>query len=354
VLANGDLLAGTDTGGVCRSTDNADSWFPLNNGLTGMNVYALLELSPGILFAATGDGGLCRSLDDGNLWERVDASLPENSVYAVVANHIDHLFACTHVEGLIYRSQDVGDTWEVVSDGFPEISIRSLGFDQLNRLLVGTSGLGVVKSVQTTPVFPTLITATRDPSGIVTVHWQVADPGAAGFYDVYRQQIGVAGDDTDGGERSDHYTKLTGSPLWGGPWFDFVDASAPAEECTYWIRFTSAQAEQRWFGPAVAAAMPIDQIGLRLETVWPNPVRNHTTIRFNLPQSGPVELAVYDLRGRLVRRLVRDTRMAGPGQVEWSVIDDAGNRVSAGVYLLRLETVDGVVTRKTLVLRDAD
>ena len=72
--------------------------------------------------------------------------------------------------------------------------------------------------------------------------------------------------------------------------------------------------------------------------------------RFTLPSSGAVELGVYDLRGRLVRRLVQDNRTAGPGQIDWNVRDSARNRVSAGVYLLRLVTSEGVATRKALVL----
>ncbi len=209
----------------------------------------------------------------------------------------------------VYRSQDGGDSWDIVSDGFPTVFIQSLGFDQQARLLVGTGGLGVIKSVQTTPVFLSQFTAARNPAGSVTVQWQVSTSTVAGHFDVMREPLGGTG--LGGNDRPGSCTRLTDPPLRGGPRFVYDDVTAPAEECTYWIRFT-------------------------------------------LPSSGAVELDVYDLRGRQVRRLVRDSRTSGPNQIDWNVTDEKGNRVSSGVYLLRLLTPEGVVTRKALVLGESE
>ncbi len=33
--SNGDIFAGTESGGVFRSSDNSDTWSAVNNGLTG-------------------------------------------------------------------------------------------------------------------------------------------------------------------------------------------------------------------------------------------------------------------------------------------------------------------------------
>ena len=42
----------------------------------------------------------------------------------------------------------------------------------------------------------------------------------------------------------------------------------------------------------------------RLHANYPNPFNPRTTIKFDLKQSGPVDLAVFDVAGRLVKRLV--------------------------------------------------
>lgn len=68
----------------------------------------------------------------------------------------------------------------------------------------------------------------------------------------------------------------------------------------------------------------------------PNPFSERTTLRFTLPVPATVEVAVYDALGRRVRRLADGTRGAGPHVLAWDGRDDAGRRLAAGVYLLRV------------------
>jgi len=77
---------------------------------------------------------------------------------------------------------------------------------------------------------------------------------------------------------------------------------------------------------------------------WPNPFRDRTTLRLDLPRGGPVEAAVHDVRGRRVRRLT-----GGGGLLVWDGTDDAGRPVPAGVYLVRARA--GGEERRARVLR---
>ena len=72
-----------------------------------------------------------------------------------------------------------------------------------------------------------------------------------------------------------------------------------------------------------------------LAGVHPNPFNPQTTIAYDLAVGGYVELAVYDVKGALVRRLVSEVRPAGRHQVVWNGEDDAGGRVASGVYVAR-------------------
>jgi hypothetical protein len=68
----------------------------------------------------------------------------------------------------------------------------------------------------------------------------------------------------------------------------------------------------------------------------PNPFNPRTTIRFDLPETGAVQLAVFDLAGRLVRELI-DTRMVeGVHDADWEGRDAAGRKVASGSYVARL------------------
>ena len=61
-----------------------------------------------------------------------------------------------------------------------------------------------------------------------------------------------------------------------------------------------------------------------LTSIYPNPFNPQTTIEFALAEAGIVELAVFDLRGRLIRKLDHEYRLAGHYQVTWSGQDGAG------------------------------
>lgn len=90
---------------------------------------------------------------------------------------------------------------------------------------------------------------------------------------------------------------------------------------------------------------------LRLDQNHPNPFNPMTTIGYALPAPGHVHLALYDLRGRLVRLLVDTKLEAGAHQVVWDGRDQSGQTVASEIYLARLTTAEGVLTMKMLLAR---
>ena len=76
---------------------------------------------------------------------------------------------------------------------------------------------------------------------------------------------------------------------------------------------------------------------LRLYPCQPNPFNPRTTIKYDLPESGPVRLSVFDLAGRLIRTLVDDSVTQGRREAVWDGRDSSGREVGSGSYLARLE-----------------
>ena len=84
----------------------------------------------------------------------------------------------------------------------------------------------------------------------------------------------------------------------------------------------------------------------------PNPFNPTTTLRFDLPEAAMVELAVYDLAGRLLRRLVAgESYPAGFHEAVWDGRDGSGRSVGSGVYLYRLETGAYRETKRMTLVR---
>jgi hypothetical protein len=84
---------------------------------------------------------------------------------------------------------------------------------------------------------------------------------------------------------------------------------------------------------------------------YPNPFNPTTTIRFGSAVAGPVQLAVYNVRGQKVRQLVDEVKGPGLHAVTWDGTNDKGSRVASGVYFYRLVADRYVATRKMVLLK---
>jgi len=84
---------------------------------------------------------------------------------------------------------------------------------------------------------------------------------------------------------------------------------------------------------------------------YPNPFNPVTTIEFALKSPGPVELVVFDLRGRRVKVLENSYREMGVHQVSWYGDGHAGQRVASGVYFARLVADGKNLTRRMLLVK---
>jgi len=84
--------------------------------------------------------------------------------------------------------------------------------------------------------------------------------------------------------------------------------------------------------------------------VGPNPFNPALTIRYGLVQAGKVEIAVFDIRGRRVARVVDRVMPAGQHTARWDGKDAAGRAAASGAYIVRVESgADRVHQRATLI-----
>jgi len=91
--------------------------------------------------------------------------------------------------------------------------------------------------------------------------------------------------------------------------------------------------------------------GSHIMSVYPNPFNPQVTVEFRLQVSGPVILAIHDVLGRIVAKLVDGDRSSGPAAVTWDGRDRSGASVASGVYFARLQTVSGTHTQKLVLAR---
>jgi hypothetical protein len=86
---------------------------------------------------------------------------------------------------------------------------------------------------------------------------------------------------------------------------------------------------------------------LSLDSPYPNPVIGNASLGYSVPFSGNVEIAVYDVSGRMVETILDGDVEAGNHTLQWVPGADIAN----GVYFIRLNSAAGTLTQQAMVIR---
>lgn len=84
---------------------------------------------------------------------------------------------------------------------------------------------------------------------------------------------------------------------------------------------------------------------------YPNPFNSSTTIRFDLPESQHVTLAIYNIVGQKIMTLVSDDLPQGRYNFSWHGLNDSTIPVASGVYLVKLSNRENEINEKILFLK---
>lgn len=92
-------------------------------------------------------------------------------------------------------------------------------------------------------------------------------------------------------------------------------------------------------------------LAARLAQNYPNPFNASTRFDFSLDVAGAVNLSVFDAAGRERAVLLAGASLgAGPHRLDWNGRDREGRPLPSGVYLCRLRTPGGTLSRKLVLV----
>ena len=90
---------------------------------------------------------------------------------------------------------------------------------------------------------------------------------------------------------------------------------------------------------------------LQLQQNAPNPFNSQTVLSYFLPEAGLVRLELFSVTGQRVAVLHQGPQQAGYHRLPYEAQDDEGRPLGSGIYFYRLETTNGILTRKFTLLR---
>ncbi len=174
--------------------------------------------------------------------------------------------------------------------------------------------------------------------GAVTMNWSVMT--GIDSWDLYRKE----GSGEYGLLVADLVTDISGIVVY---------SDVLVEEGLMYSYRLQASSDAGLYAEARDLEIPVGRA--RLYQNYPNPFNPVTRIAYTVTGGAAsarnVLLAVYDVRGALVRTLVNRPVQGGRHVVEWDGRNNRGDMVSSGVYFSRLSTGGTVETRKMVLLR---
>ncbi|MFC1555267.1 FlgD immunoglobulin-like domain containing protein [candidate division KSB1 bacterium] len=84
---------------------------------------------------------------------------------------------------------------------------------------------------------------------------------------------------------------------------------------------------------------------------YPNPFNPSTKISFDLPKVSDVNLTIFDVSGRVVKKLVKTMMSSGKHEIMWNGTNDVGQLVASGNYFYTLQVDGRQITRRMILLK---
>jgi hypothetical protein len=347
-------LSHPDSALIYRSEMDPPHWVASDSGMTRTDVTAVRSFDGfpdpatcGETFAActSSAGQVWRRNFRSGLWEMVlDMGLGIGNTVRVdrLAGNVWAGGETTVLAPWIGRSTDVGETWQVA---YPDLG----GDNACNSIAISPDDPDLAYAGMEGPVI-------RTEDGGVT--WDYTGLRETGAY-IYGLALDsaapshiLAGGTIAAPNNWALWESFDGGELWAEiPPPVFGDSrilsgissilADPARAGTFYIA-TFGDGVWKYQNQATSVdGIPFSGVvsQLVLEQNYPNPFNPVTTLRFHIPllfSDSPVQLAIYGVRGDLVRVLTNHQLSAGSHRVTWNGRDASGRPVSSGIYYCTL------------------
>jgi len=84
---------------------------------------------------------------------------------------------------------------------------------------------------------------------------------------------------------------------------------------------------------------------------YPNPFNPNTTIQYQLPQTGNVEIKIFSFNGQLVKILESNHQTPGTHNVVWDGKNNGGQIVASGLYIYQVVFENSMLAKKMLFIK---
>jgi len=307
-LNHNTLYYGTDR--VYRTTNGTANWTAISGNLTSglfyprlgtVSTIAVAESNTNYIYAGTDDSQIWVSKNNGSTWTEVSDGLPIRWVTRLIVDHNDENIVYATFSGLrwkdpeshVFKSTNAGTDWTDISANLPDAPANAFAVDYSN---------------------PNILYLGNDVGAFVSFN---------------------------GGEN----WEVMGNGL---PIVPINDMKIHSETNTLVVGTHGRSMYKMNLAELISSVD--DKYSMRPETFglsqnYPNPFNPTTNIEFYIPQSGNVNIKVYDMLGKEVALLANNNFTAGTHSLKFNA-----GYLSSGIYFYSLKYNNKQTLTKKMVL----
>ncbi len=392
------VYLGTETDGVYLTTDGGISWTHKSQGLTSANVRVLKmdPTNPNTLYAGLSDGqGVFRSEDAAESWQPINAGITlycpsylnaigkpqgistepppralrhsakfhspkwfngSSEYYSIPWTFISSIaidptnprtiYVADYYNG-VYYSTNGGDNWNLLNEGLGNRAVEDLEISADGKAIyAGTWGQGVFRLVWTNAA-PTVIRATPGAGDTCTVirgdslrfSVDAFDLNGDVLHYVWRLD-GVQTPDSTGGW---YLFRGEGTEIGSHTLACSISDGADSVSVIWHIRVIDAV--------GIENGDELSHGEFTIISVQPNPFNAETMIEYFLPEPAMVAVSVFDITGRLISEGQRQAQPSGIRRISWNGRNSAGTKAASGIYFLRIDAGEKSLSARLILMK---
>ena len=376
-------LIGSQVDTIYSTTDAGTTWSKIGTGFLSDYFNSYFTLAPFVIhptdaqtlfYASSNLKKSYKSTDGGINWTQLDTTVINGLTVAlsnqsIIYGVIDIKSGYYPTTSVLRKSTDGGTTWSTLSSGLPAPPTSSYLYFTATDIAVSPTDPNVVLLggvYRTSSTDSLRIYRSTDGGG----SWTIMRTGLPVKFPKWYSNdntVTFAVNKNNPNEivGTSPATGMGFSEDGGLSWKGFPKAYAGrAVLCSRIVRYNNQDVllAGTQAGSLIAYKLHNISVGVReksepvpgrfgLSQNYPNPFNPSTRIEYEIAKQGDVEIAIYDIAGRLVKTLLHSYQYPGSHVLQWDGKDAGGITVTSGVYFYRISSNGNQVSRKMLLLR---
>jgi hypothetical protein len=125
----------------------------------------------------------------------------------------------------------------------------------------------------------------------------------------------------------------------------------------YWLQSLEINGSSQFFGSVAVTIQgggnvpPPTPLVTSFDSIYPNPFNPDATIKFSMKDAATMSLAIYNVRGQLVKQFPATSKPAGLHSLHWNGLDDNNKEVSSGLYFFIMQVGKETFYRKATIVK---